>query len=153
MTKSLEYWSKLCEKSRKQGPLPMAHEASGCNRTPAEDAMFLFFTYSTQSFNTYGKLIKSKYFNDWGYGFSETMPRLLREETPEAVVNAIAEILKGKPVYKNGDLHRILQVLKKSYPTINIEEQFKITERPSLLSRFSSFFCCYRPKVAVREND
>ncbi len=173
MTKSLAYWNKIYNSTaptetkgdeylfRIKKDTSVLDEASSTqfqthckNEENAQSTLNTFFTYAQQgTFNTYGKLLQQHYFGSQYFKFllPSDKPCEVAEMTAQAVVNKVASIINKKPIYDDGDLAKILQVIKEKNASIDLTE-FNIVKRPSMFARFCRFFTsCSNPKVARDE--
>ncbi|WP_454782311.1 hypothetical protein [Legionella sp. WA2022007384] len=105
-----------------------------------QKADYLLKRYARQSFNTYGKEIADFYFGPSRSIFVPSINSKSCRLTPnrksmDSVIKDLQGILDDRSIYRNGDLHNILQVFEENTHQ-KYTDSFSIVEKPSLFSNF-----------------
>jgi len=134
MSKGYKYWSDVYNEVTVYSPRMSANR--------------LFKRYGFQRFNTHGQKIWNRYYvytNPFSRLGVLAMPRGDPGEgshSAQIVINEISRVLRGYPVYKGGDIHTILRVIRDRTGADISNFNYR---KPHISSRIFSFFFC-RPE-------
>ncbi|MCW8408852.1 hypothetical protein OQJ13_07690 [Legionella sp. PATHC035] len=105
-----------------------------------QNADYLLQRYARLSFTSYGKEVANFYFGESRSFFTPTISSKNSRSTPKrqrmsSVIEDLQGILKGRPIYKDGDLHHILQVFAEK-TNRDYTPSFTVVEKPSFFAHF-----------------
>ena len=103
-------------------------------------ADYLLKHYARQTFNTYGKDVADFYFGKPRSIFvpstnSKSYRLTTDRQSMDSVIKDLQGILDGRSIYRDGDLHNILQVFEEK-TNQKYMASFSIVEKPSLFANF-----------------